>query len=77
MLQALLMIGIPIFIFNSGNRGAYLISLFLFLPGMILLGAFIGILNNNPFDDDFSVFSDVGPWAVGVPLAFFALKPKG
>jgi len=72
MISALL-IGLPIALYLSGEGGANFVSLFILLPGMILLGGFIGLLNDNPFSDDFSIFDSVAPTAVLVPLVFFGV----
>lgn len=66
-----------LFAFNSGSKGAALVTMFILLPGMILLGTVLGLLNgDNPFDNDYSFTESVGPWMLGVPLLFFLLKPK-
>lgn len=40
--------------YNSGGKGAMFVTWFILLPGMILLGAVLGLLNgDNPFDADY------------------------
>jgi hypothetical protein len=63
--------------FNSGSKGAAFVTMLILLPGMILLGAVLGLLNgDNPFDAEYSFTESAGPWMLGVPLLFFLLKPK-
>lgn len=77
MMSALLL-GVPIFLYLSGDLGAAIVSLFILLPGMVLLGGFIGLLFDNPFSDDFSIFNLVVPLALAFPIGFFmVLKSLG
>lgn len=48
-----------------------LMDVFIFIPGMILLGAFWGLLNGG-LDDGWEIVK----WAVIVPTVFFWLKSK-
>ena len=61
---------IPILYIRS-KTFEHLIGLFFFLPGLALLGAFIGLLNGH-LDN----WGEILLWAIGVPTAFFALKPR-
>jgi hypothetical protein len=44
-------------------------DIFVFIPGFILIGLFIGLLNGGDF-------GETSMWMLGVPLVFFALKPS-
>jgi hypothetical protein len=59
-------------LYISSKTAENLIDVFFIIPGLILLGAFWGLLNGG-LDDNWEIIK----WAVGVPLVFFMLKPKG
>lgn len=63
--EAIVAIGSVVYV--SSNAFESFVDLFVFLPGFILLGAFIGLLNGG---------DNIGWWALGVPTVMFALKPR-
>lgn len=63
-----LVIGAIAVLYVSSAIFEHFMDIFVFLPGFILIGLFIGLLNGGDL-------GSTAMWMLGVPLVFFALKP--
>lgn len=71
MLMTMLLAAGGSLLYVSSKTAESLMDFFIFIPGLILLGAFWGLLNGG-LDDNWEIIK----YAVGIPAVFFWLKSK-